>query len=574
MNRWGLVGLMALAACAPENTLYTEAQGGACPGVTAGALTDEARALTAPSLPLDDGREPFIIRYRDDGVSAASRVRQFGGQVTATFRSVPAVAARLSSREREALAKDPSVESIEPDQVWHSLGAATAPALSFASAAARGRIPGGYAGGLRQVQANEVWDLDEDGQPDPGRPTGAGTRVCIIDSGLDMEHPSLRQAVVASWDFLDGDTNTSDGVLGAWGSGHGTHVAGIVAARPGAPIKGMETGSLVGVAPGTELVIARVLDLNGRTQMSIVLAALEYCSAKKAKVASLSLGGGFASKTTLEAFQAAYDSGMLVVAASGNDGGQVVSYPASDPSVLAVGAVDDQGRRADFSSGGHELALVAPGVDVLSLFPRGLGGRSEVLELDANETQLMSRPLQYSPAGTKVAPLVDCGAGDSLESCKDSTCSGFIAYVRPGFLPIEQVMVNVMKQGAQAVIIGNEVVEGGLEIFSLPRRGRWVPAVTINQAGGTMLDRVLGYNVRVHVEPTDYTHMSGTSMSTPYVVGVAALLFSAHPSATPAQVREALVSTARDLGPVGHDEGYGHGMVQARRALESLSYLP
>jgi subtilisin family serine protease len=569
MKRWGLVGLVALAACAPENTSYTEAQGGACPGVTAGALTDEPRGLATPSD--DDGREAFIVRYREGGVSATSRVSQLGGRVTATFRSVPAVAARLSPQEREALSRDSRVESIEPDQVWHSLGAATLPAPAFAAAAARGRIPGVYANGLLMVQANEVWDPDLDGTPDPGRPTGAGTRVCIIDSGLDMEHPALRGAVVASRDFLEGDNHAGDGAQGAWGSGHGTHVAGIVAARPGPRIPTLEPGSLVGVAPGTQLVIARVLDLQGRTHMSLVLAALEYCASQGAKVASLSLGGGFASKTTLEAFQAAFDGGMLVVAASGNDGGQVVSYPASDPSVLAVGAVDDLGRRADFSSGGRELALVAPGVDVLSTFPRGLGAVSKV---EADGTQPVSRSLLYAPTGNKVAPLVDCGEGESLESCKGSTCSGFVAYLRPGYIPLEQAMVNVMRQGAQAIIIGNEVVEAGPEIFSVPRRGQWVPAVTINQAGGTVLSRMLGYNVRVSVTPTDHAYMSGTSMATPYVTGVAALLFSAHPSATPAQVREALVRTAKDLGPAGFDEGYGHGLVQARKALEALSSLP
>ncbi|MBZ4421384.1 S8 family serine peptidase [Myxococcus sp. RHSTA-1-4] len=571
MKRWGLVGLVALAACAPENTSYRGAQGGACPGITAGALTDELQELAPPGHPDEDGREAFIIRYRDDGVSAASRVHQLGGRVTATFRNVPAVAARLSPQEREALSRDSSVESIEPDQVWHSLNTSTLPALAFASAAVEARVPGESASGLRQVQADEVWDLDADGLPDPGRPTGAGTRVCIIDSGLDLEHPALRDAVVASRDFLDGDDHASDGVIGAWGSGHGTHVAGIVAARPGARLKGLEAGGLVGVAPGAELVIARVLDLNGRTQMSIVLTALEYCASQGARVASLSLGGGVASKTTLQAFQAAYAGGMLVVAASGNDGTQGVSYPASDPSVLAVGAVDDEDRRAEFSSGGPELALVAPGVDVLSTFPRGLGAISE---LDADETQPVSRALLYGPTGNKVAPLVDCGEGESMESCKGSTCSGFIAYVRPGYLPLEEVMVNVMLQGAQAIIIGDETAEGGPRILAMPRRGRWVPTVTINQAGGTLLHRMPGYNVRVSVTPADHTHMSGTSMSAPYVTGVAALLFSAHPSATPNQVKEALVRTARDLGAPGHDEGYGHGLVQARLALEALSHLP
>ncbi|MFP2932306.1 S8 family serine peptidase [Pyxidicoccus sp. 3LG] len=576
MKRWGLVGLVAMVACAPENALYTGAQGGACPDVIAGELQG---TLQEQGGPPKDGRASFIIRYRGgDGVSAASRVSQLGGRVTARFRNVPAVAARLSPEEHQDLVRDPRVESIEPDQEWHSLGMAQLPARDFVRSAVTASVDGEYTDGLLQVQANEVWDLDHDGLPDPQRPTGRGVKVCIIDSGLDLEHPDLKGAVVAGRDFLERDDRPSDGIYDAWGSGHGTHVAGILAARPGGGGDSgnmLKEGGLVGVAPEAELIIARVLDMHGRTHMSLVLEALEYCADEGAKVASLSLGGGFASRTTLEAFKAAYDNGMLVVAASGNDGGRVVSYPASDPSVLAVGAVDLQDRRASFSSGGGELGLVAPGVDVLSTFPRRLGAFSTVTAQDTSGRQPLSRPLLNAPHDTATRQLVDCGEGESLDSCKGSTCTGFIAYVRPSRrIPTDVAMVNVMLQGASAVIFGNEVMEGGVEILSLPRGGSWVPAVTVNQAGSTVLRRLLSHTVRVEVMRADYTHMSGTSMAVPYVSGVAALLFSARPTATPGQVRMAMTSTAKDLGAPGHDDDHGHGLVQARRALEELGRQP
>ena len=576
MKRWGFVGLVAMVACAPENASITDAQGGVCPGVTAGALEDAPPSQAVlPGGPGEDGRAPFIVRFRDDGVSATAQVRQLGGRVTATYRSVPAVAARLTEQERDDLARDSRVESIEPDQPLHSLGPATLPALAFASAAARGSVSGEYTEGLRLVQAHEVWDVDGDGQPDPGRPAGRGVRVCVIDSGLDLGHPELRDAVVARRDFVDGDDEPSDGRPGAWGTGHGTHVAGIIAARAGV---GAEAGTklgrgrgLIGVAPEVELVIARVLDTYGGTQMSVVLEALEYCASQGAKVASLSLGGGFASRTTLQAFKAAHDSGMLVVAASGNDGSRVVSYPASDPSVLAVGAVDAQGRRARFSSGGEGLALMAPGVDVLSTFPTGHG---TLATIEALGTEPLTRALLYGPTGQQHRALVDCGRAETADSCVGSMCSGFIAYVRPGHVPVEKAMVNVMRQGASAVIFANEEMEGGADILSLPRGRQWVPAVSISQAGGTLLNRLFGYNVRISVDAADYAYMSGTSMAAPHVSGVAALLFSARPSATPDQVKQALLSTARDLGPADYDEAYGFGLVQAKAALNALSRLP
>ncbi len=578
MKRWGLIGLLALAACGPDGDSDKGAQSQVCPNIIAGALSDPVgtQQVQAP-LVEDDGRQRVIIRYRSLGVQSQARVTQVGGQVTATFRSTPAVAARMSLQEQRALlAEDPMVEGIELDQEWRALSPATAPVRDLLTAVTNATTAASeHTAGLRKVQANEVWDLDGDGLPDPGRPTGAGVRVCVIDSGLDLEHPELRDAVVAGRDFLDDDDTPSDfSSSHGWGSGHGTHVAGIIAARPGIGGRGspyLQPAGLMGVAPGAELVIARVLDIYGRTHMSFVLAAVEYCAEQGARVVSLSLGGGAPTKTSLEVFEAAHAQGMVVVAAAGNSGMQAVEYPASDPHVLAVGAVDAQDRRATFSSGGRTLALVAPGVDVLSTFPRGQGAFSTV---DVRDMQPMSRSLLYAPIENRWGKLVDCGDGDSLSSCEGSTCSGFVAYVRHGQVPTDVAMVNVMKQGARAVIFGNAHPEGGVDILAMPRRGQWVPAVTITQAGGTVLHRMLGELARVSMVPADYTYMSGTSMATPYVSGVAALLLSARPSATPDQVKHALLTSAKDLGPAGYDEGYGHGLVQARQALEVLSNLP
>jgi subtilisin family serine protease len=576
MKRWGLVGAMVLAACAPETPSTRGAQHQPCPGVTAGELGDTSQGLSTPRPEDGDGREAVFIHYRGDGVSASSLARQLGVEVKATYRSMPVVAARVTPAQKRALAMDPRVESIEPDSELRALGPATLPVRNLVSSTARGTVSGEYTDGLRKVQANLVWDRDGDGRPDPanGDPTlttGTGVKVCIIDSGLDPDHPELRDAVVAAYDFLDGDGVPADKDRnGRWGSGHGTHVAGIIAARAGVGgnngTQALNGGGLMGVAPGAELVIARVLDADGRTQMSTVLEAVEYCQQQGSKVASLSLGGGLPTRASLMAFKAAFDEGMLVVAAAGNDGTNMVSYPASDPSVLAVGALDSNDRKADFSSFGDGLALMAPGVDVLSTFPVGQGALSE---LKVDDTYPLSRPLLYGPVESTGGKLVDCGAGETLDSCELSDCSGFIAYVRPGRVPVERVMKNVMLQGARAVIFGNDVIDSGVEIYALPP-GHWVPAVTVNQAGSTLLDRALGYVVRLQVKEADYAYMSGTSMATPYVSGVAALLFSAYPDAEVGQVRSALLTSARDLGQPEFDEQYGNGMVQALDAIQKL----
>ncbi|RKG84655.1 S8 family serine peptidase [Corallococcus terminator] len=581
MKRWGFVGLLALMACGPESPTQGLARGQTCPGVVVGEATSR-QGLDAPlpSRGQSDGRMPVIIRFHRGSQTRASHVssagatltRGTGAKVSAVFRNIPAVAARVTPLERLLLEKSELVESIEEDQRWSSQG--LPPALTLpVRASALGASPSNeYSEGLRLVQAPEVWDADGDGVLDPGAPTGEGVRVCVIDSGLDLDHPEFQGAVVGSHDFLEDDDDATDkSNQGEWGQGHGTHVAGIIGARlgqGGVAGPGPGTGGMVGVAPGASLLIARVLDPQGYTQMSYVFSALEWCESQGARIVSLSLGGGTPTRNSVEVFKAVLDHGLLVVAAAGNQGGPVM-YPASDPSVLAVGAVDADERRASFSSMGSALGLMAPGVDVLSTFPRGLG---TFAEMSVNDMIPMSRSLLYSPTGNTLGRLVDCGLGDSLDSCEGATCDGFVAYVHPGAVPVDQAMSNVMMQGAHAVIFGNEDAPAGgaAAILSLPRRGRWAPAVSVNQATGTMLRQRLGTFARLSLVPVDYAYLSGTSMSAPFVSGVAALLWSAHPTLTPQQVREALEASARDLGTPGKDPVFGHGLVRARDALQRV----
>ncbi|QSQ12216.1 S8 family serine peptidase [Myxococcus landrumensis] len=568
MKRWGFIGLLGLAACMPDESSNRDALQNGCPGITAGMLPGKPEEKLS-----NDGRERVIVRYRRERAVTAARVNQLGGRVTAAFRSAPALAVSVTPEERLALEKDPAVERIEPDYPLHAQGPARLPALALLSGGVTraGVIAGEYTQELSKVQAAEVWDRDGDGRPDPGAVTGQGVKVCVIDSGLDIDHPELKDSVVAARDFMDGDDVPTDGAEGRWGTGHGTHVAGIIAARPGAGGRGtpvLGERGLVGVAPGVQLIIARVLDLDGGTHMSIVMQAVEYCQEQGAKVISLSIAGGMPTYTSAQVFQAARDSGILVVAAAGNEGRGEVSYPASDPAVLAVGALDVHDQRATFSSYGEALALMAPGVDVLSTFPRGLGSFAMV---DVDGTRPMARSLLYAPQGETWGTLVDCGGGMKDSCGEGASCRGFIAYVHPSaFVSPERAVVNVMMQGARGVIFASELMSGGAEIISLPRRGHWVPAVTINQAASTLVEQQLGSITRLGLHPVDYAYLSGTSMATPYVSGIAALLFSARPSATPAEVIAALLASAKDLGPRGVDREYGHGLVQARGAMDAL----
>jgi serine protease len=574
MVRWGLIGLLVLAACGNGVHLYGE-EDRVCPGVRAGPFAPPAQAPRLEADP-DDGREAFLLRYRHGARLGATSVERTGGQVTRVFRTLPLVAARLTPEERARLMVEPDLETLEPDGKVRALGWPGPSART--SPPPRSGSPSEYTPGIRLVQAPQVWDANGDGLLDEGAPIGDGIRVCVIDSGIDPRHPELQLPYVEGYDFVEEDEDPSDRTGLVWGSGHGTHVAGTIAAQPGMgarPLPGMPAGGTVGVAPGVQLLIARVLDLDGTAPVSSMLAALEWCMLKEANIVNLSLGGPMLGSASEEAFQRAADAGLLIFAAAGNDRTAAheapVNYPAAFPSVVAVGAVDDQAHLASFSNVGPPLELVAPGVDIVSTV---ILGDYSLSALEAGGRSLPSHPVARAPQGDYTGELVDCGSGERLSSCRRGSCEGFVAWLRPHPLvtPGDAVQ-NVMLQGARAVVFGAHPSKPPSRL-SLGRPGHWVPTVAVDTRGDAFLREQLGRPVRVGLEQVDYAPMSGTSMATPHAAGVAALIWSTRPSLPAAQVRALLQDTARDLGEPGRDPGHGFGLVQARKALDRLNSQP
>ncbi|HYO54750.1 S8 family serine peptidase [Archangium sp.] len=567
---WALLGLLALAACSGVDVDISGQGHEECTNVEAGTIPEPGRIAAGSTLRPEaaDGREAVLVRYRSGARVSEAAVRRLGGQVTAQYRFVPAVAARVTPEERARLAADPDVERIEPDVELRALGLPmTAGSVDE------------YTDAVRLVQAPTVWDANADGVLDTGAPIGTGIRVCVIDSGLDRRHPELAIPYAAGHDFVDDDDDPSDETKGVRGIGHGTHVAGIIAAQlasAGATWPGMSRGGMVGVAPGVQLLIARVLNVHESASISDVLSALEWCRQQKAHIASLSLGASVdMGRTARESFQAARDAGMLIVAAAGNDSGPdneaPLSYPAAYPSVLAVGAVDMRGEVATFSNRGDTLSLVAPGVDVLSSIT--LQGAT-VSEFEAEGQQYNSRSLFFSPAGEYTGELIDCGQGEA-HGCKGGTCDGFVAYVRLTRGSASSAARNVMKQGARAIVFGtdNSESESWRKLLDGPGL-EWVPSLAVGWESRAAVLENLGKRVHVNLRGVDYTEFPGTSMAAPHVTGVAALVWSARPTLTATEVRSLLERTAKDLGEPGHDPRYGYGLVQAKAALDALQQVP
>ncbi|MEV0281530.1 type VII secretion-associated serine protease mycosin [Streptomyces sp. NPDC050610] len=225
---------------------------------------------------------------------------------------------------------------------------------------------------LQRVMLDQLWQDTKGKRPD-GRPI----RVAVIDTGVDIKNPQLKDAVDAKSgaDLLPKpkDKNKESPPGGATTDvvGHGTKVAGIIAAR-----KAPGTG-FVGIAPEATIIPIRQNDEKGTGNTTTMATGIEKALAAHADVINISQDTVTPLKadSALErAVEKAIDSGVVVVASAGNDGldGKVKqTYPAAYEGVLAVGASDRNNERAAFSQSGDFVGVAAPGVEMVSTVPKG-----------------------------------------------------------------------------------------------------------------------------------------------------------------------------------------------------------
>ncbi|QYJ77760.1 S8 family serine peptidase [Shewanella acanthi] len=387
--------------------------------------------------------------------------------------------------------------------------------------------------------------------------SNSGTKVCIIDSGLDRSNPDF------NWDInITGDDDSGTGKWDENGGPHGTHVAGTIGALD-------NNFGVIGMAPGVPMHIVKVFNADGWGYSSTLAAAANKCSDAGANIISMSLGGGRASKTEERAFNAFTATGGLVVAAAGNDGNNVRSYPAGYPSVMMIGANDADNNIAAFSqfpscvSGKGKRAtendaicveVTAGGVNTLSTYPAGM---ATMATLSADNTNFATSSMENAGSGSGntyfmgTAQAVDTGA------------YGKVCVIDRGVISFHDKVLNCEKSGGVGAIIINNV--SGMLYGTLGDTNQTsIPAV-----GAALEDRaalVAAANATVAIEAVDYGYMSGTSMATPAVSGIAALVWSNHSECTGTDIRNALKATAMDAGDAGKDEKFGYGIVNAKAA--------
>lgn len=404
--------------------------------------------------------------------------------------------------------------------------------------------------GITAVKAAGAWTTTK----------GETARVMVLDTGLDKAHIALSGRFEKGRNFTTADLEDITDVVG-----HGTHVSGTILAD------GLN-GGLVGVAPEAKLLMGKVCSEIGCSSVAIA-GGLNWAIDEKVDVVNMSLGGMFISNGEAQALQRAEQAGVMVVAASGNGGTSNVSYPAAYQTVLAVGAVDSALKKADFSQWGPELAIMGPGVDVISSVPRGTG-RGATLKVDLQDGKGLSEVTSTPFVGSPVVPvssneLVFAGLGKPQDFAAINV-RGKFALISRGEISFKDKVTNAIQAGAAGVIVFNNAP--GLIQGSLSDDGSEaaVPAAMIEQTVGEAAKALLASGVIVSasmsIDATDFASFQGTSMATPHVAGVAALVRAANKNLTPAQVRDLLKNTATPLGPNTNNE-YGRGLVNAEAAV-------
>lgn len=391
----------------------------------------------------------------------------------------------------------------------------------------------------------------------------AATKVCVIDSGLDQSNTDF------VWANITGDNDSGTGNWFDHGGPHGTHVAGTV----GAADNGY---GVVGMAPGVPMHIIKVFNEDGWGYSSDLAQAANLCADAGSNIISMSLGGGGSNKTEENAFKDFVANGGLVLAAAGNDGNNVRSYPAGYSSVVMVGANDADNNIADFSQfpsctvGRGKRAttdetvcveVTAGGVDTLSTYPAGLATSST---MTANDVEYASAAMENQ--GSASGSTYFMGTAEST----DSSAAGKVCVIDRGAISFHDKVKNCEdSNGIGAIIINNEA---GMLYGTLGEGAE--NTTSIPAVGAALEDRtsiVAATSATVDVLGTDYGFMSGTSMATPAVSGVAALVWSNFPTCTGEEIRSALKSTAEDAGAAGKDDYFGYGIVKAKAAFEHLT---
>lgn len=561
-------------------------------------------AATARKLAAASGEE--LTQADADGAVAASQARfeKFAngkgigaGGMKKFSSAVNAVALSATGAEITTLLDSPDVAAVWPNE---TIQVELPPVAADAPADAE---PGTLTGG--GTTYDEVAALHQEGT------TGAGIKVGVLDTGIDYNHPALAAVYAGGYDAVDDDADPMETTYADWkacgcaekvsGStyytSHGTHVAGIIAGQD-------EYGGRAawGVAPDVDLYAYRVLGVYGSGSTDNIIEGMEHALADGMDVVNMSLGGSY--NDHLSPLSIAADNltlaGVTTVIAAGNDGeggAQTLGSPGTSALALTVGANDSPltlaTTEATVGDASAELRLIAQ------------------KRADSSVTDL---------AG-KSYPLVDVGAGNPAGYLGKKVEGAIVLIQRGTTLFTDMATTAALRKAAGAIVVNNRE-EGPIDVF-LGESDTFVPMFGVDAADGaavraamaagattvsfgtfgsitTDADKLAGFSSRGPANGTTdikpevtapgvsvmssvptwdvstttaipyseaYGRKSGTSMATPFVTGLVALMMQADPTLTPADVKTRLMNTADDLRDETGVFESGAGQVDPRQAV-------
>lgn len=394
-----------------------------CLGVAAPVAADEPQPPTTPEAGTIVPGE-VVVRWRDP-VQGLDDARQRGLSVLADpggpGAALPDVLSTEGRPVGEVLAElraDPAVAYAEPNYVVHLADEGSVAAVSVNDPKTEGQYS------LDRMRVRDAWSLS----------TGGSGIVAVLDTGVQANHRDLAGRVLTGYDFVNNDANAADD------NGHGTWVSGIVAANAN------DGYGVAGISWTDKILPVKIMNREGTGDTADLTSGIVWAADHGATIINMSVGGFPSSSYVQDAVNYAWNKGVVLVGAAGNNGRQEDFYPAAFANVVSVSATQVEDEFAHWSSYGPKVDVSAPGASV------------------------------------------------QTTNCTVCTYAG-------------------------------------------------------------------------HDTWGDHTYISGTSFATPNVAGVVALIRARYPTYSPAQVVDALTGTVDDLGYRGFDIRYGHGRVNAYRAL-------
>ena len=330
-------------------------------GLVFGALTISVYAQQP------DNAARKIVVFQEDFVNEADQsalVKEHGAEKIKHLRLINGMAVRLPPQAESALLREAEVLRIDDDLIIqasdrpddsgkpdNNQGSSPLPAPQPAEV-----LPWG----ADRINADAVWPLASS----TFNATASGIKVAIMDTGIYLKHPDLQSNIKGQVNTINPTKSANDD------NGHGTHVAGTVAAIDN------DIG-VIGVGPDISLYAVKVLNRNGSGWLSDLIEGLDWCINNKIQVINMSLGASSDNQSFHDAIIRAYEAGIVEVAAAGNNGATngLVDYPARYPETIAVSAVGKNTNGslyfASFSSSGPQVDLAAPGVNINSTYNNG-----------------------------------------------------------------------------------------------------------------------------------------------------------------------------------------------------------